>query len=71
MKKNNPNLGFLFYNMKTNQYATMKKHLTGINFFLFFTIYWVEFFYKISSFTLRGRYDMIEVGLKVVKKNIL
>ncbi|MBB78565.1 MAG: hypothetical protein CL844_06140 [Crocinitomicaceae bacterium] len=70
LKKNNPNLGFLFYNMKTNQYATMKKHFKGYDFFIFCLLYWIEFFFKIFYFVLNGRFDMIKVGLKTIKKNI-
>ena len=70
MNAKNPNLEFLFYNMKTNQYNIMKKHLKGLNKFNFFIFYWSEFLFKIISFLRAGRNDMIKVGLRVIKKNL-
>jgi len=68
MKWNNPNLPFLFYHMKSNQWITMKKHLS-ISEFLFFNCYfWFDFILKILSFILRGRFEMIKHGYKTIKR---
>jgi hypothetical protein len=56
--------------MKTNQYDIMKKHLKGLNKFNFYIFYWSEFLFKIISFVRVGRYDMIKVGFRVIKKNL-
>jgi GT2 family glycosyltransferase len=70
MKAANPNLKFLFYHMKSNQYSAMKKNLSGFDFLIFFFIYWLEFFQKISYFVCKGRIDIVSTGLSVIKKNI-
>ena len=67
----NPNLSFLFYHMKTNQYLTFKKHLTGIAFLKFLIIYWIEFGLKSIIILLNNRRDMLPVFFKVIKKNLI
>ena len=62
----NPNLEFLFYNMKTNQYKAVKKHYFSS---IFFMLYWLEFSYRIMNFVIKGRYVMIKTGFKVIKEN--
>lgn len=62
----NPNLEFLFYNMKTNQYKAIKLHDFSLTFFIF---YWLEFSYRIIYFVIKGRYSMIKVGYKVIIEN--
>lgn len=67
MKAANPNLKFVFYNMKTNQYKAMKKHSPS---FTFFTFYWLEFIYRIVYYIIKGKYSMIKVGYKVILENL-
>jgi|TARA_B110000908_G_scaffold172741_1_gene242603 hypothetical protein len=70
MKAANPNLNFLFYHMKSNQYSTMKKNLSGFNFLIFSCFYWMEFFQKIIYFVYKGRFDIVTTGLSIIKKNL-
>ncbi|NJB72641.1 hypothetical protein GGR42_003132 [Saonia flava] len=66
----NPNLAFLFYHMKTNQYLTFKKHLKGYKRFKFKIVYWMEFTYKALRYLLCQRFDMLETYKKVLIKNL-
>ena len=70
MKAANPNLNFLFYHMKSNQYSAMKKNLSGFNFLIFSCFYWMGFFQKIIYFVYKGRFDIVTTGLSVIKKNL-
>ena len=62
----NPNLEFLYYNLKTNQYRAMKKHHPS---FKFFSFYWFEFIFKILFYILKGRHSMLKVAYKIILEN--
>ena len=64
MKVNNPNLSFLFFHMKSNQWITMKKHLKTIHFIPFNIYFWLLFSYLMSKYLIYGRNEMIKVGWK-------
>lgn len=64
-----PNLSFLFYNMKTNQFLTFKKHLSGYNYFYFIVIYYLNFFIDVVKILLNKRFDMLGTFKKVIVHN--
>lgn len=70
MKAGNPNLLFLFTNMKTNQFKAMKKHLNTLNFIVFNFFYWNEFIMTTLKLFLKGRTDMFKISLKTINKII-
>jgi len=57
--KSNPNLPFLFYHIKKNQWIVMQKHLGTRHFILFNCLYWSELFYRLLFFISWGRLDLI------------
>lgn len=66
MRSKNPNLGFLIYHMKSNQWITMRKHLQGLDFAKFSVYYWFQFAYSVCKFLAAGRFDI----LKPVKQTV-
>ena len=66
LKAKNPNLEFVFYHMKTNQYRAMKMHSPS---FIFFGFYWLDFIYRIVYYITKRKYTMLRVGYKVILKN--
>lgn len=63
----NPNIPFLFYHMKSNQWLANKKHLDTYDFYKFNLFFWSEFAYKICVYILYGNWKMIGVGLSTIK----
>ncbi|GAA4826788.1 glycosyltransferase family 2 protein [Algivirga pacifica] len=70
MSHKNPNLSFLFKNMKMNQYYTFVKYLSGRRLLIFKVNYWSRFIYKSLLFLLRGRTDLMSTIFTVVKANL-
>lgn len=68
MNAKNPNLPFLFYHMKSNQWIAMKKRLNRTQFYTFNIFYWSEMFYKSFKIFIKGRTDMPKIFLKTVKR---
>jgi len=66
MRIANPNLDFLFFHMKSNQWIAMKKNLFIKDFVVFNLFFWLEYVYVIFKFTFKGRYDFYKVGLKTL-----
>lgn len=67
MRPKNPNLEFLFFHMKSNQYHTMRKNLPRKGFYRFNFNFWPEFVFKLTKLVLKGRKDMVLVGWKTMK----
>jgi len=70
MRAGNPNLPFLFFNMKTNQYKTMKIHTKGYQFFVFNIFYSVDLLYRTVVLFVKGRFDIIKIVYSVIKFNL-
>jgi GT2 family glycosyltransferase len=68
MNAANHNLSFLFYNMKSNQYIAMKKGLTFWQFQIFKLLFWVEFCFVNLKLLTAGRFDMVGISSKTIKK---
>lgn len=63
--KSNPNLPFLFYHMKKNQWIVMQKHMKIGDFIVFNCLYWCELFYRMLIFISWGRLDLIKTSFKI------
>lgn len=70
MKAENPNLDFLFYNMKSNQWIAMRKSLQGMSFLRFNIYYWSKFFYQNLKFLIQGHYAIFKTSLKIFNRII-
>lgn len=64
----NPNLPFLFFHMKTSQWLTMKKHLGRFMFLRFNIYFWLEFFYRILTYSFHGKWKMLITAIQSIKK---
>lgn len=66
----NPNLPFLWFHMKLNQWIVFHKHLGKLKFLIFNLLYWSEFTLKLLFYLLRGRYDLIKPSLNIINSII-
>lgn len=64
--KNNPNLPFVYFHMKSNQWIAMKKHFKKKKFLKFSFFYVNEMVYNLFKFIIWGRFDMLKPTYKVV-----
>ena len=68
LKPSNPNLEFLFYNMKSNQYLAMKKNCSHRNFLVFNLFYWMEFLFINLRMLRAKRFDIFFISNKTIKR---
>ena len=66
LRPRNPNLAFLYSNMKQNQFVTFRKHLKGLPFLMFFLIFNLQLLYITSRLLFRGRIDIMPEYFKVI-----
>ena len=67
LKAKNPNLNFLFYHMKMNQYKTMKMHLSMVDFFKFNIHFWSKYIFQTVMFMIKGDFLFYKTSLKTFK----
>lgn len=68
LRAKNPNLRFLFLNMKSNQYLAMRKHLSLKEFNKFKLNYWFEYFYICVRLFFGGRFDIFSISRETIKR---
>ncbi|UZD23864.1 glycosyltransferase family 2 protein [Algoriphagus halophytocola] len=68
MNHNNPNLEFLFTNMKVNQFKAMEKNIEGLSLLIFKFVYSIEFSLKVLKLMIKGRMDMPIIAIKTLGK---
>lgn len=67
MRASNPNLGFVYFNMKSNQYLANCKHRTGIALFIFVVVFHLELVILTVRLLFKGRKDIIPVYFRVLR----
>ncbi len=60
----NPNVHFLFYHLKKNQYLAMRKHLTGWTYIRFVMYFWARFNYFVFKMLFAGKFGILKTSMK-------
>lgn len=68
LRATNPNLKFLFFHMKSNQYLAMTKHLKGIALICFKFFFWIEYFYICTRLLIGGRKDIFSISKETIRR---
>lgn len=60
----NPNVSFLFFHLKTNQYRAIRRHFRPGAFLRFLLYFWARFCWFELKMLFRGRFSFLATGLK-------
>lgn len=67
MHPRNPNIHFLFYHMKSNQYHTMRLHMSRLEFRKFRVYFWGRFIVFNLIMILHGRIKILQTSIRTIR----